>query len=175
MGGSKSEQDFETLLEYLKRNRAFDFTGYKRTSLVRRIDKRMLEVGIASYADYVDYLEVRPEEFSSLFNTILINVTSFFRDDESWTYLVHDVLPDLIARKQPVGQIRLWSAGCASGEEAYTLAILLAELLGVSGFKDRVKIYATDVDEEALTKGRQATYAEADVADVPQPLLKKYF
>ena len=171
----EGEQDLEVLLEYLKRNRGFDFTGYKRASLARRIQKRMHAVNIARYSDYVDYLEVHPEEFASLFNTILINVTSFFRDEGAWEVLARDVIPEMIERKPRGAQIRVWSAGCASGEEAYTLAIVLAETLGVSEYKERVKIYATDVDEEALAKARQATYSEREVANVPAPLLEKYF
>jgi two-component system CheB/CheR fusion protein len=172
---SKSERDFEELLDYLKRNRGFDFTGYKRPSLARRIDKRMDAVNIASYSEYEDYLEVHPEEFAALFNTILINVTAFFRDAASWEYLAEHVLPRLLARKEGGAPIRVWSAGCASGEEAYTLAMLLAEAVGIDAFRDRVKIYATDVDEEALTKARHGVYSESEVADVPEELRKKYF
>jgi two-component system CheB/CheR fusion protein len=116
--------DVEVLLDYLRRNRGFDFTGYKRTSLTRRIDKRMQEVGIPSYLDYVDYLEVVPEEFTHLFNTILINVTSFFRDPPAWEFLAEEVLPRILAARRPGEPLRLWSAGCASGQEAYTLAMV---------------------------------------------------
>ncbi|MGH7679895.1 MAG: CheR family methyltransferase, partial [Gemmatimonadaceae bacterium] len=172
---TKSGKDFEALLEYLKRNRGFDFTGYKRTSLARRIDKRMAAVDVGNYADYVDYLEVHPEEFVALFNTILINVTSFFRDDSTWDYLGEHVLPALIARKGPLARVRVWSAGCASGEEAFSLAVAFAEKMGPNEFRERVKIYATDVDEEALAKGRQATYSDREVAGVPTRLLTKYF
>ena len=79
-----NSKDLEALLEYLKRTRGFDFTGYKRASLERRITKRMLAAGIGSMADYLDFLEVHPEEFAALFNTVLINVTSFFRDLSTW-------------------------------------------------------------------------------------------
>jgi two-component system CheB/CheR fusion protein len=172
---AQAERELETLLEYLKRNRAFDFTGYKRASLARRIMKRMQEVGIAGYAEYIDYLEVHPEEFAAVFNTILINVTSFFRDEPAWEYLTTDILPDLVARKPSNFPIRVWSAGCASGEEAYTLAMVFAELLGPETFREQVKIYGTDVDEEALLRARQATYSAQDVESVPKRLLDKYF
>ena len=88
---------FEALLEHLKTSRGFDFTGYKRSSLTRRVDRRMSQVGATDYPDYVDYLQVHPDEFTALFNTILINVTSFFRDPEAWEYLSKDVLGALIA------------------------------------------------------------------------------
>ncbi|MFY9805670.1 MAG: CheR family methyltransferase [Pseudonocardiaceae bacterium] len=172
---SEPHASFETLLLYLKESRGFDFTGYKRPSLTRRVDHRMAEVGAGDYAEYLEHLEMHPEEFTALFNTILINVTSFFRDPEAWEYLRAEILPGMLAAKAPDGMIRVWSAGCASGEEAYTLAIVLAEALGVEEFRQRVKIYATDVDEEGLTHARQATYDERQVRAVPAELLERYF
>ncbi|MGH7621484.1 MAG: CheR family methyltransferase, partial [Gemmatimonadaceae bacterium] len=167
--------DFDTLLDYLKRTRGFDFTGYKRASLERRIAKRMQMVGVPGFAEYTDYLEVHPEEFSGLFNTVLINVTSFFRDQSTWEFIAQSVVPDLLSRRNGDQQIRVWSAGCASGEEAYTLAMIFAEAIGLDAFREQVKIYATDVDDEALARARQATYSAREVADVPPALLEKYF
>ncbi|GAA4693192.1 PAS domain S-box protein [Pseudonocardia yuanmonensis] len=172
---SQPDPAFEALLQHLKVNRGFDFTGYKRSSLMRRVDRRMSQVGVADYAEYLDYLELHAEEFTALFNTILINVTGFFRDAEAWEYLRTDVLPALLAGKGPTEPLRVWSAGCASGEEAYTLAIVLAEMLGTAEFRDRVKIYATDVDEEALTHARHGTYSDREVRGIPPQLLEKYF
>ena len=172
---SQPNASFETLLLHLKENRGFDFTGYKRASLTRRVDHRMAEVRAADYAEYLEYLEVHTEEFTALFNTILINVTSFFRDPEAWEYLRAEILPSMLATKAPDGVIRVWSAGCASGEEAYTLAMILSEALGVEEFRQRVKIYATDVDEEGLTIARHATYDERQVRAVPAELLERYF
>src|SRR5881392_2214432 len=91
--------ELEALLDYLKRSRSFDFTGYKRASLARRIAKRMQLAGVPGYGEYVDFLEVHPEEFAALFNTILINVTSFFRDEGAWEYLATDVIPQLVTGK----------------------------------------------------------------------------
>ena len=167
--------EFETLLDFLRRSRGFDFTGYKRPSLMRRINRRMDLVNIKKYENYIDYLEVHPDEFSHLFNSILINVTSFFRDPPAWNYLSHEVIPRVIESKKPADFIRIWSAGCASGEEAYTLVITLAEALGLEQFRKRVKVYATDVDEDALVAGRQATYTAKDLAPVSQELKEKYF
>ena len=172
---SQPDGSFETLLLHLKENRGFDFTGYKRSSLTRRVNHRMAQVGVGDYAAYLDYLEVHSEEFTALFNTILINVTSFFRDTEAWEYLRTKVLPEVLAAKAPEEVIRVWSAGCASGEEAYTLAMVLAEALGVEEFRRRVKVYATDVDEEDLAHARHATYDERQVRTVPAPLLERYF
>jgi two-component system CheB/CheR fusion protein len=166
---------FETLLVHLRDNRGFDFTGYKRSSLSRRVDRRMAQVGVTDYIDYLDYLELHAEEFTALFNTILINVTGFFRDPDAWELLRTQVLPQLVAAKAPQEPLRVWSAGCASGQEAYTLAMVLAELLGPDAFRDRVKIYATDVDEEGLTQARHAAYDEREVRGIPATLLERYF
>ncbi|HEU5038490.1 MAG TPA: CheR family methyltransferase [Nocardioides sp.] len=168
-----TDEDFEALLRHLKEQRGFDFTGYKRASLVRRVRRRMEAVGLEAYDEYLDYLVLHPEEFTQLFNTILINVTGFFRDPDAWSYLQGELLPQVLRRRE--GQpIRVWSAGCASGEEAYTLAMVLAELLGIEEFRERVKIYATDVDEEALAQARQATYTERELEAVPAELREKY-
>jgi two-component system, chemotaxis family, CheB/CheR fusion protein len=172
---TKSDADLETLVEHLKRNRGFDFTGYKRASLERRVAKRMSELSMPSFAEYLDHLEVHPDEFANLFNTILINVTAFFRDASTWDFLRDAVIPELIAANQPGFPIRVWSAGCASGEEAFTLAMLFAEALGIDRFRETVKIYATDVDDEALAKARLATYSARDVEGIPADLLDKYF
>jgi two-component system CheB/CheR fusion protein len=169
------EPRFEALLVYLKEARGFDFTGYKRSSLMRRVQHRMTQVDIHDYVEYQDYLQLHPDEFTLLFNTILINVTAFFRDPDAWQYLRSEVLEPMLAAKPAAAPIRLWSAGCASGEEAYTLAIALAELLGPDEFRARVKIYATDVDEEQLAEARQASYGERELQAVPPELLSRYF
>jgi two-component system, chemotaxis family, CheB/CheR fusion protein len=169
------DQDLEFLLDYLRRSRGFDFTGYKRASLTRRIDKRMQVVGVDGYLSYLDHLEVDPEEFTQLFNTILINVTSFFRDASTWEHVRDEILPRLAADKRGGEPIRIWSAGCASGEEAYTLAMVVAEALGPEAVRERVKIYATDVDEEALNQARLARYTDKQVEGLPPALLERYF
>lgn len=115
------------------------------------------------------------EEIVSLLNTLMINVTAFFRDRDSWDYLADEIIPKIIAHKKPHEPIRIWSAACASGEEAYTLSIILAKALGIEQFLERVKIYATDVDEEALTQARQGSYSAKEVMGIPSQLLSKYF
>jgi two-component system, chemotaxis family, CheB/CheR fusion protein len=168
------EAGFEELLRHIKEERGFDFTGYKRASLARRVQRRMDAVGLSAYEEYLDHLVLNPDEFTQLFNTILINVTSFFRDPDAWAYLQRELLPPLLQRRE--GQpIRIWSAGCASGEEACSIAMALAEALGVDEFRDRVKIYATDVDEEALAHARHATYTARELEPVPAELREKYF
>jgi two-component system, chemotaxis family, CheB/CheR fusion protein len=171
----KEDAKFEHLLEYLRQSRGFDFTGYKRPSLMRRMSKHMQTVHVDRFTDYVDYLEVHPEEFAVLFNTILINVTSFFRDQPAWDFLAGSVVPRIIQNKGADDFIRIWSAGCATGEEAYAIAMLMAEALGKEGFRQRVKIYATDVDEDALATARQAGYGAKEIQPVPEEFRQKYF
>jgi two-component system, chemotaxis family, CheB/CheR fusion protein len=169
------QPEFEALLEYIKRSRGFDFTGYKRSSLMRRVNRRMQVVQIQDYSNYLDYLEVHPEEFSHLFNTLLINVTSFFRDRPTWDYLSSEIIPRILSRKDLKEPIRVWTAGCASGEEAYTIAIALADLMGAEQFRERVKIYATDVDEEALNQARQATYLSRELSGLTTQQIEEFF
>jgi two-component system, chemotaxis family, CheB/CheR fusion protein len=171
----EADAGVEDLLAFMQQSRGFDFRGYKRASLVRRITRRLQMLGIGGFADYKDYLEVHPGEFAHLFNTILINVTSFFRDPEAWDYLAQEVLAPMLERKTPGSPVRVWSAGCAAGQEAYTIAMLLAEALGWEAFRERVKIYATDVDEEALAQARQGSYAVKEVEMVPPERLERYF
>jgi two-component system CheB/CheR fusion protein len=171
----EGSESFEALLLYLKQSRGFDFTAYKRSSLMRRVRVRMQTLGLNEFADYHDFLQVDSDEFTRLFNTILINVTSFFRDPQTWEYLASSAIPELLSAVRPTDPIRVWSAGCASGEEAYSIAMLLAEALGVEQFRDRVKIYGTDVDEEALTQARHASYAGKTLEEVPPQLREKYF
>jgi two-component system CheB/CheR fusion protein len=167
--------DLGQLLDYIRRVRRFDFSGYKRSSLIRRIGKRMQDARCDSYADYQDYLEVHPNEFDALFNTILINVTSFFRDAAAWDYVAAELVPRIVSGKQVGEPIRVWSAGCASGEEAYSLGMLLCEVVGVDQFRARVKIYGTDADEEALVKARQASYSMRELDGVPADYVQRYF
>ena len=155
--------EFTRLLEYLKVSRGFDFGAYKVSSLMRRVQKRMREVGAQSYSEYSDYLEVHPDEFGAAVqhdphqrHRVLPRSGGL---GVSWRASILPRIERARAGRQP---IRVWSAGCASGEEAYTLAMLLAEALGEEAFRERVKIYATDVDEEALDQARQADYAERE-------------
>jgi two-component system CheB/CheR fusion protein len=175
--GERSDtRGLESLLEYLRSNRGFDFSGYKRASLERRIRKRMHQVGIGTYEDYQDHLEVTPEEYTDLFNTILINVTGFFRDKPAWDYLSREIVPLILeAAGDSDDPIRAWSAACATGEEAYTIAMVLAEAMGDREYRRRVKIYATDVDDDALVRARQGVYARDALKPLPDGFLGRYF
>jgi two-component system, chemotaxis family, CheB/CheR fusion protein len=171
---SKTEH-LKELLDYLKRSRGFDFSGYKKTTLSRRIEKRMAVVGVEGFSQYQDYLEVNPREFTELFNTILINVTSFYRDAPAWEFLADDLVRQLLDTHPDDAPLRIWSAGCASGEEAYTVAMVLAEAMGEEAFKSRVKIYATDLDDDALADARHGVYSNDSLKNIPPELVDKYF
>ena len=175
MAELESEDGFDDLLSMLKETRGFDFTGYKRPTLQRRVHRRMTLLNVATFGEYRDYLELQPDEFGLLFDSMLINVTSFFRDPLAWQVLSEKVLPELLAAKTATAPIRIWSAGCATGEEAYTLAIVLAEALGPDQFRERVKIYATDLNENALAQARTGTYETSALADIPERIRDIYF
>ena len=175
MSSADTSKEFEGLLDLLRRARGFDFAGYKRPSLVRRVRKRMQAVRVDTYRDYMAVLEREPSEFDHLFNTVLINVTSFFRDEIPWGYLAEEIVPRILEGKGPAESIRVWSAGCATGQEAYTLAMVLCEALGLDHFLRRVKIYATDLDDEALIYARQCSYTAKEVEPVSELLRDRYF
>jgi two-component system CheB/CheR fusion protein len=175
--GVNAETDpaFEDLLEFLREMRGFDYTEYKRPSLMRRFRKRMDEVAVSDYGDYRSYLEAEPREVTKLFDTILINVTGFFRDAPTWEFVASTVIPKVLEEAGEERTIRIWSAGCASGEEPFTVAMLFAEALGDDAFRERVKIYATDVDDDAVNTARHAAYGAKALESVPEHLREKYF
>jgi two-component system, chemotaxis family, CheB/CheR fusion protein len=169
------DSDLEDLLVFIRDARGFDFTGYKRTSLARRIRKRMQEARVTSYGDYRDMLESSAEEFGNLFNTILINVTGFFRDPDSWSYLRREIVPEILADVGQDREIRVWSSGCSSGEEPYSLAIAFAEAIGIEECVRRVKIYGTDIDDQALRGARAGLYPDRALEALPAGMRDKYF
>ncbi|MGN6869556.1 MAG: CheR family methyltransferase, partial [Solirubrobacteraceae bacterium] len=175
MNADRPDTTLEELLSFIKESRGFDFTGYKRSTIERRVAKRMATVGTERYDDYLDYLELHAEEFAELFNTLLINTTGFFRDPQMWEYLATDIAPQLLAGRQDESPVRVWCAGCASGEEPYTVAMVLARVMGDTGFRERVKIYATDVDEEALDLARHGAYLPRQIEDIPPDALERFF
>src|SRR5215813_13780875 len=167
--------DFRAFLEKLSVRYNFDFREYKEASLARRIRARMSQVHVDSFAAYSNLLDTNPNEHVTLFNTILINVTTFFRDSEAWKALAEDVIPRLVDEAGDSRSLRIWSAGCSSGEEPYTIAMLLAEHLGEAANNYTVKIYGTDIDEEALTAARHAVYRTEQLKDIPDRLVDRYF
>jgi two-component system CheB/CheR fusion protein len=163
------------LVEQLAQERGMDLRGYKHTSLGRRVQRRMQQVNIRSYREYMEYLRQHAEEPTELLNTVLINVTRFFRDPQAWETLQQEVLPALF-RHRPVGTpFRVWCAGCSTGEEAYSAAIMLCEFLGTRIKDYEIKIYATDHDEEALRVARRGEYRPDHLRGVSPGIREKYF
>ena len=175
MNPPRADRTLEALLTFVKETRGFDFTGYKRSTIQRRVAKRMSAVGAERSEDYLDHLELHGEEFAELFDTLLINTSGFFRDPQTWEYVADEVVPQLLSTRGPENSIRVWCAGCASGEEPYTVAMVLSRVMGDAAFRGRVKIYATDVDEAALDYARHGAYLPRQIEDVPQDALEHFF
>lgn len=171
----EDDLEFEALLDYLRHNRGCDLTGYKRTTLIRRFQHRMQSLSVHTYQHYLQYLQSHSEEYLSLLNDVLINVTTFFRDQETWDYLATEILPKVIASKPLNESLRFWSAGCAAGQEIYSLLILLAETLGIEACLQRVRCYATDADEAALQQARRGIYSSSEINNIPLVWVNKYF
>jgi two-component system CheB/CheR fusion protein len=173
---TKEFEDFvEKILLLIRTNTGQDFTGYKKNTIHRRIERRMALHKINRIADYHRYLQQNPVEVQALFQDLLITVTSFFRDPEAFQVLSDKVIPEIMARKEPGAAIRVWVPGCASGEEAISLAILLAEARERLGKVVNIQVFATDINPEAIDRARQAEYLESIAADVSPERLKLYF
>lgn len=152
-----------------------DFTQYKRSSVLRRIERRMRVTRINSLDDYLDYITEHPPEIKELFKDLLISVTNFFRDPEAFAKLQETTIPKLFEGKGPKDSVRVWVAGCATGEEAYSLAILLDEYAQTLNSPPKIQIFATDIDQEALDIARKGSYPESIAADMTPTRLHKYF
>jgi two-component system, chemotaxis family, CheB/CheR fusion protein len=170
------ERSLARFLDSLKHRYGVDFTSYKTPTILRRLKRRMVATGTETIEAYSSYLGDNPEEIRQLVNTLLIKVTEFFRDPELFEYLRREVLPGLLeeARRED-RQLRIWSAGCATGEEAYTLAIVVSELLGSEAALSDVRIFATDVDEEAVDFARHGVYPESALAGLTEEQTEHYF
>jgi two-component system CheB/CheR fusion protein len=169
------EPTLADLVRVLAEERAFDLRGYKSTTLERRVRRRMQQLNIKSYGEYLDHIRNDDDETGKLLDTVLINVTHFFRDVQAWEVMAKEVLPMLFSGRPPGSSFRVWSAGCATGEEAYSVAILLYEMLGPQIKDYEIKIYATDNDEGALNTARRAEYAEESLSGIRPEIREKYF
>jgi len=169
---SGGKGDIDAILRRMFDRRGFDVRGYKMSNLQRKIALRMDVLGVPSLAEYAARLETDSNEYEALFNTILVNTTQFFRDPEAWGFVKENVLPEILGRTD---EIKIWSAGCASGEEAYSAAIALAESLGEELSRRAVKIYATDVDETALKLARRGTYSLDQLSGITEGAKNRYF
>ncbi|WP_088892415.1 CheR family methyltransferase [Leptolyngbya ohadii] len=169
------EAELEDLLHYFKQVLQVDLTGYKRPSLMRRTLVRMQQVGIERYPDYLDHLQQQQDEVKHFLDAIYINYSYFFRDRPVWDQLANHIIPQLVANKALDEPIRVWSAACATGEEVYSLAILLIEALGVEQFQQRVQIYGTDVDSIVIQQAHQGHYPAHSTKHIPLALQEQYF
>jgi two-component system, chemotaxis family, CheB/CheR fusion protein len=165
----------EQILERIRASRSFDFRNYKRPTLHRRIEKRMAERKCKTAAEYLALLERDPAEYDALIASMLIKVTGFFRDAETWTLLSEKVIPQLLTEKRPGEELRVWCAASATGEEAFSIAILLAEAMGPAFQNQEVKIFGTDADEKAIAFARRGVYSREQVKSVPPEMLKTWF
>lgn len=170
------DTSLDTLLEDVRQHSGIDFGHYKTPTILRRIQRRMVVVDKQHFSDYKQYLVQHPEEYQRLVASFLINVTEFFRDPELFAALREQIIPDLVAQARLRGnELRVWSAGCATGEEAYSLAILIAECLGNELSHFTVQIFATDLDGAAIAFARRGLYSTAAVAAVADDLRARYF
>ncbi len=163
------------ILMLLRSSTGNDFSLYKKSTIGRRIERRMSQHNIEDMNIYARYLKENPAEVRTLFKELLINVTSFFRDGEAFLTLKQDILPQLFADKPEDYVFRAWVAGCASGEEAYSIAILLREFMDENKREIKVQLYATDLDDEAITVARAGLYPPNITQDVTPERLRRFF
>ena len=152
-----------------------DFSNYKRGTMMRRIERRLGLKGLPDLTSYAQYMREHVEEARALMKDLLISVTSFFRDPASVEALERRILPRLFATKHENRTVRVWVAGCATGEEAYTMAMLLCEAADNSPTEVEVQLFATDLDDDAIAIAREGYYTDADVAEVSPERLRRFF
>lgn len=169
------EDHLAQIFSFLRRQHGLDFSLYKPKMIARRIERRMIIRQIPDIERYVELLRESPEELRTLYNELLIGVTKFFRDAEAFRRIARDVIPKIVEATPPSRPIRAWVAGCSTGEEAYSLAILFCEYLDSIGKSREVKIYATDVDERAIQYASVGVYPESIAADLSRERLERFF
>src|SRR5664280_1928555 len=168
--------ELHDLLERINERSGIDFGSYKPGTILRRLHGRMNATSRPTLADYAAYLESDPEEYARLVNSLLIKVTEFFRDPKVFDYLREHALPELIAEaRRDQREIRIWSAGCSTGEEAYSAAITVAEALGEETEWPDIRIFATDIDREAIAFARRGIYPPAALKSLPAGARDRYF
>jgi two-component system CheB/CheR fusion protein len=166
----------QSIFERVRARTGNDFTEYKRSTMLRRIHRRLQVHQLGTLEAYYSYLEEHPSEATALQKDFLISVTSFFRDAEAFAALRDQVLPSLLAHKGRDDPIRAWVVGCATGEEAYSIAMLLLERVAATNLSaDQIQVFATDIDEEALATAREGRYPEPIATDVPDRYLDRFF
>ncbi len=172
----KNADPVREILLHVSSHTNIDFRNYKSSTILRRISRRMVVNHVVNLRDYLDYLHAHPDEIQELVKAFLIKVTGFFRDVEAFDVLKRRVLPEIISRAQENGRIlRIWSAGCATGEEAYSMALLIADLLGPDFPEWSVKIFATDLAADAINFARRGLYPENVLSELPDDYRDRFF
>ena len=161
-----SETILRKITALVARDQRIDFSHYKPSTLGRRIERRRVISGCSSVEEYIELLDGSEEERAALRKDLLINVTAFFRDTEAWTYLEREIVPRLIAQTKEADELRIWVTACSTGEEAYSLAMLVQEAMETAGKSLDVKIFATDIDDTALQKAAAGVFPEGVIEDV---------
>jgi two-component system CheB/CheR fusion protein len=169
------EQTLRDVLTQLRVHTGHDFSNYKRPTLLRRIERRINVNELDGLRDYASFMREHREEAHALLKDLLISVTNFFRDCEAFEALERAVINKLFEGKAAHDQVRVWVAGCATGEEAYTLAMLLSEFAETLPHGPAVQVFATDIDEQAISTAREGFYTETDVADISPGRLRRFF
>ncbi len=167
--------ELETMLGIIRARRGYTFSGYKQSTLLRRIQRRMGLRSIENWQEYVAVLKKNPTEIDALYKDLLIGVTEFFRDPDAWALLETEVIAPLVESKARGEPIRVWVPGCATGEEAYALALLFLEKLKLSGKRCPVQVFATDANEDTLQIGRTGNYPSGIAARIAPERLRRYF
>ncbi|MFO7583893.1 MAG: chemotaxis protein CheB [Anaerolineales bacterium] len=171
----KSENSLKKIFILLRSQTGHDFSQYKPNTIQRRIERRMAVQQIETLEEYVRYLQQTPPEVESLFRDMLIGVTNFFRDPQAFQALEEQVIPKLFAGKSESDTIRVWVPGCSTGEEAYSLAILLAERQEILKHNFRLQVFATDIDSQAIATARTGLYPASIAADLSPERLARFF
>ena len=176
----KTEQSVNRILTSVRLATGHDFNNYKRSTIHRRIARRMAVQQIGEISHYAQYLRQNPTEIDELFKDLLINVTNFFRDSAAFEVLEREALPELLKGKlkrevEPNAPLRIWVPGCGTGEEAYSIAMLLVEAMEREGIHFRMQVFATDISEETIDFGRAGVYPDNIAADVSAERLKRFF
>jgi two-component system CheB/CheR fusion protein len=170
-----AEEALLAIMQVLRERTGHDFTRYKRATLLRRIERRMQVTQQPTVPAYTAFLQENPQETKLLLQDMLISVTNFFRDRTAFDALERALVAELFEAPSPVERVRAWVAGCATGEEAYSVAMLLLEHASSGGMLAGVQVFATDIDERALVVGRAGHYAESIITDVPPVRLRQFF
>jgi two-component system CheB/CheR fusion protein len=169
------EDTFRKIFILLRSQTGHDFSLYKHNTVARRIERRMAVQQVAELADYVSCLQQSPAEVEALFYDLLIGVTSFFRDRDVFSALATDVIPRLFAGKKDDSPIRIWTTACSTGEEAYSIAILLQEQMDISRQNFKIQLFATDIDDRAIDHARRGMYPASIASDVSPERLNRFF